>query len=187
MRKASQDDKNLVVEILTNSFKDNKSVNYVLRKNGVRVKLIRYLMAYSFNIGMRYGDIFISDNNKACSIIMLKNKPSLYSIYQDICLVINVIGLRKLLIVLKKEKDVKSHHPQGDFAHLWYIGVFEKNQGKKIGSTLLKEIIDHYKNEGLSIYLETSTEINIPFYEKNGFQVFSVNKDYGFNFYYLKN
>lgn len=189
MRKANISDKNLVVEILTESFKDNKSVNYILKEKASKSRLIKDLMIYSFNIGIRYGDVFLSDDAKACSIILFpkRKKSFFYSTYQDLFLIAKVIGVKKLFTVMKKEKDVKLKHPDNDFAHLWYIGVYDKFQGKGIGTKLLSEIKAHYKKKGLNIYLETSTEPNIPFYKKNGFDVFYVNDNYGFRFYHIKN
>lgn len=189
MRKASQSDKKKVVEILTESFIDNKSVNYILKKGGNKERKIKDLMNYSFNLGMKKGDIFINEENNACSIIMYpkKKKYDFWSLIQDIKLVKNVIGLKKVIKVSKKEKEVSNHHPENNFAHLWYIGVEKKSQGRGLGTDFLNKICTYYKEKDLKIYLETSTEINIPFYKKSDFGVFNINEEYGFKFYHLKN
>ena len=57
MRKATQNDKQKVVNILLEAFKKNQSVNYVA---GREEKKIRFLMEYSFDSCMDTGEIFIS-------------------------------------------------------------------------------------------------------------------------------
>ena len=168
---------------------DNKSVQYILKENGTKSTLIKKLMVYSFNVGLKFGDIFVSDDGLSCAIMMFPNrrKNVVYSTYQDTKLILNVIGFKNIGKVLKKESNNKKKHPSFDFAHLWYIGVRPENQGNGIGSQLLDEVISYYTSKNLMLYLETSTESNIPFYQKKGFKKFDVNDEYGFNFYYLKN
>lgn len=45
---ADYKDKELVVDILTKSFADNKSVNYIIKQDGKRIERIKNLMRYSF-------------------------------------------------------------------------------------------------------------------------------------------
>jgi len=66
MRKAKYEEKNLIIDILTQSFESNKSVNYIIPQNENRIKRIWTLMDYSFEICSLFGDVLISDDNKAC-------------------------------------------------------------------------------------------------------------------------
>jgi len=56
IRKANQNDRELVVSILWQAFKENKSVNYIA---GKEEKSIRFLMEYSFNRCIESGEVFI--------------------------------------------------------------------------------------------------------------------------------
>lgn len=71
---ATYKDKNLIVDILTKSFEDNKSVNYILKQDEKRIDRIRKLMEYSFEICNLFGEIFLSDDKKGCVLIMLSDK-----------------------------------------------------------------------------------------------------------------
>ena len=64
MRKANNEDKPLVIDILTQSFESNQSVNYVVQQDGKRINRIRALMDYSFEVCKLFGDVFISDDKK---------------------------------------------------------------------------------------------------------------------------
>ena len=64
MKIAKNSDKNKVVEILTNSFIDNKSINYIIPNDNNRVRRIRELMAYSFDMCMLSGKVCLADDEK---------------------------------------------------------------------------------------------------------------------------
>jgi len=66
-------------------------------------------MEYSFNLGISCGEIFISDNQKACTILLYPDKkpPILKRIIYDVDLAINCIGITNIFKVLKREKQIK--------------------------------------------------------------------------------
>jgi hypothetical protein len=66
MIKANYGDKERIIKILAQSFDDNKSVNYIIPQDKKRKQRIRQLMAYSFDICLQYGKVFLSDDKKAC-------------------------------------------------------------------------------------------------------------------------
>lgn len=81
MRNANRSDKSLIVEILAKSFDSNLSVNYIIKQDGKIRKRIRALMDYSFEVCSAVGDVFLSDDNKACALIVYpdKNKNTIKS------------------------------------------------------------------------------------------------------------
>jgi ribosomal protein S18 acetylase RimI-like enzyme len=70
---------------------------------------------------------------------------------------------------LDRESKIKKFHPK-EFIYLWYVGVEPTDQGKGIGSSLLQDIINLSNKRKLPIYLETSTERNLPLYERFKFE-----------------
>ncbi len=139
-------------------------------------KRFKYLLNYSYNKAKLFGKIFYDKDLKSCAIVLdsRMKRFSIKSIFLDIGLIYNVIGLKRLSNVLKREQKINQYHPKNEFIHIWYIGVEPKLQGKGNGSILLKKIIDHYK--GMDLYLETSNSMNIPFYLKHGFSEKNVVK-----------
>jgi GNAT superfamily N-acetyltransferase len=51
------------------------------------------------------------------------------------------------------------------------LGVSPQMQGKGIGSKLIEPVLQRADAMGYKCYLETETEINVKFYEKNSFHV----------------
>ena len=74
MVKAKQTDKNLVADILTKSFENNQSVNYIAKQDEKRLTRIRSLMDYSFEVCYKFGDVFLSEDRKACALILYPDK-----------------------------------------------------------------------------------------------------------------
>ncbi|MEJ7683000.1 MAG: hypothetical protein WKG06_35120 [Segetibacter sp.] len=79
MKKAELRDKNLVVDILTKSFDNNQSVNYIVKQDQKRVQRVSSLMDYSFEVCYLFGDVFLSDDKKACALVTYPDKKRLLS------------------------------------------------------------------------------------------------------------
>lgn len=175
MRKATSSDKPLILDILTCSFDDNKSVNYVVEQDRNRVDRIRKLMDYSYNVCNEFGEVWISDDQQACALILFpdKKRSTFRTLLWDLKLAFSAIGIDRVNAVLKREAMIKSNHPKAPFAYLWFIGVNPQFQRKGIGSELLGKVIRECERKERPIYLETSMEKNLPFYKKFGFEVFN--------------
>jgi len=78
MKKAEYNDKDLIVDILTKSFETNQSVNYIVKQDSKRLSRIRSLMDYSFEVCHSFGDVFLSDDNKACALVLYPDKKRTY-------------------------------------------------------------------------------------------------------------
>lgn len=176
MKRADENQKSLVVDILSRSFDDNKSVNYVVKQDSERQSRIKGLMEYSFNVCNAFGEVWLSDDNEACALVLLpdKKRTTLNSILWDAKLALSVIGLNRIGSVLGRESKINSFHPREPFTYLWFIGVKPGLQNKGKGSALLEEIIEASNDQGRPIYLETSVDRNLPWYQKHGFEIFTT-------------
>ena len=167
---ATKAHKGRVIEIIVNAFKDNQSVNYIVKQDEKRLQRITTLVEYSFFQGSEFGEVFISEDQNATCILVYPHlkKTTWQTILWDLKLICKVIGLKKVKAALQRESQLKSNYPNTPYAHLWYIGVDPFYQQKGIGSKLLQEVIDHCGS--LPIYLETSVLSNLAWYEKHGFK-----------------
>ncbi len=185
----SEKDKLAVIDILCQSFKENKSVNFVVKQDHRKERRLRTLMEYSHYQGSRNGKVYLNEDKTACAIILnsTKKKTNLQDIYWDLKLVLNCIRPMRIFKVLKRESFIKQNHPTFAFVHLWYIGVLPGQQGKGIGGKLMNEILNEASKNNLPIYLETSTERNFKFYESLGFSLKNAFTDLGYKLHiYIK-
>ena len=187
MRKANYQEKDIIVDILTQSFESNQSVNYIINQDEKRIRRIRALMDYSFEVCNLFGDVFISDDKKACALIMYpdKKKTSLKSILLDIKLIIQCTGIKNVKKTLNREALIKKIQPKELMTYLWFIGVNPEDQNKGFGSNMLQSIIQYSNQNNRPIYLETSTIRNLPWYKKFGFEIYSE-QDLSYRLYFLK-
>lgn len=187
MKRATINQKSLVVNILSSSFDNNKSVNFVVKQDKDREKRVNGLMEYSFDVCYSFGQVWISEDDQACALILLpdKKRTNLNAIVWDARLALSVIGINRIGPVLSRESKIKSFHPKEPFSYLWFIGVKPELQNKGKGSLLLKEIIEESNREDRAVYLETSVERNLSWYNNHGFEVFQT-LDFGYSLYMLR-
>jgi len=188
MLEATKNDRSLVADILLQSFKDNQSVSYIVKKDKKYPDRLRYLMEYSFDVCFHFGKVFLSDDKRACALISFPNrkKPFLRATILDLKLILNTVGLANISKTLEREKRIKEEYPTHDFYYLWFIGVIPAQQGKGIGSALIDDIINLANTQQQDIYLETSTLRNLPWYKKRGFCIYRE-IDFGYKLFCLKN
>ena len=174
MKKAEYNDKDLIVDILTKSFETNQSVNYIVKQDAKKANRIKALMDYSFEVRYLFGSVYLSDDKKACALVLYpdKKKTTIKSILLDVKLILACVGLENIEKTLKREAMIKKIQPKELMYYLWFIGVDPANQNTGIGSELLKELIEDSKLKDRPIFLETSTLKNLPWYKKFGFNIY---------------
>ena len=187
MMRATLNDKELVADILTRSFVDNKSVNYIIKQDEKKEQRLKRMMEYSFDICNLFGDVFISDDRKACALVVIpdRKKVTLKTILLDAKMALSVTGLLNIKKAISRESAIQKIHPDVPLYYLWFIGVEPSQQGHGTGSKLLNEIIQKGLSENRTICLETSTTKNIPWYEKHGFKIYRE-LDFGYKLYCMK-
>lgn len=186
MKKASYGDKNLIIDILSESFRSNQSVNYIAKSAPNNFERIRYLMDYSFEVCYKFGDVYLSNDRTAVALVLYpeKKKINFSSVLLDVKLILNCIGVSNIGKALKRESSIKKIQPQIPMYYLWFIGVHPDYQAKGIGSQLMGEIIEDSERMQKPIYLETSTLSNLPWYQKFGFDIYNE-LDLSYKLYFL--
>ncbi|MEO6894579.1 MAG: hypothetical protein ABI136_06045, partial [Ginsengibacter sp.] len=94
MLRAIYSDRAFIVEILTTSFENNSSVNYIIKQDRKRLQRIKGLMNYSFDICYHFGSVFYSEDKKGCALVLFpeQKKTGLRSVFFDIKFVITSLG-----------------------------------------------------------------------------------------------
>jgi hypothetical protein len=174
MKSAEPADKTLITDLLTRSFEDNLSVNYIIKQDKKRKPRIAALMDYSFDVCSMFGEIWLSDDKKGCALVLYpqKKQPSIRTFVLDLKLIIETIGFSGIGKALSRESKIKAKQPKTAMLYLWFIGVNPDFQHQGIGTQLLKDILAHAAKQSLPVYLETSTTQNIPWYQRSGFYIY---------------
>jgi ribosomal protein S18 acetylase RimI-like enzyme len=187
MHRATAADKTTVINILTISFISNKSVNFLVRQGPRRSLRIRALMAYAFELCMLFGQVWLDDEQQACALLIFPEtkKTSFRSMLLDLQLIRHCIGWSSVRKVMAREAAIRAIHPPGPKAYLWFIGVAPAAQHKGLGSQLMQELLAEPSLRGRTFCLETSTQANLPWYARFGFERYHE-FDWGYRLYCLK-
>ena len=176
MKPAHRQDKQRVVEILTQAFEKDPQINRIINPTDAqRNRRLSLLMEYAFEEGMLNGSIYLSDNNRGVAIWLdpSKHNISLALLYAKLRFAWSM-GVRRIFKTLVMQKNVYKKHPQHkNYFYLWFLAVKPEAQGKGISSELLNPYIEKSFSTQRPIYLETSTIPNVKIYTHKGFQVFS--------------
>jgi ribosomal protein S18 acetylase RimI-like enzyme len=142
---ADKTHKERVIEILSECFDGNKTVNYIVKQDEKRKERVRELIDYSFDACVESGQIYLTNDQNAVIICSLSvdKLPILEEAFLTLKFVFKVVGLDGISRILKREKYISSFHPQDEeFIYIWFIGVKNGDQGKGLGSSLLEEVIE---------------------------------------------
>ena len=188
MRKADKSDRRRVTDILARAFDGNKSVNYIVPQDRHRRRRILALMEYSFDLCLLKGDVWLSDEGKACALLLYPDRKvsPLHSALLNVRLILRCTGLARLRKTMARETIIRGIRPGGRICYLWFIGVDPLQQGNGTGSLLLEEVLSKCEQAQRPVYLETSMPQNIPWYERYGFTVYHVQEDMGYTLSFLK-
>ena len=69
------------------------------------------------------------------------------------------------------------YHPEGDCWYLPLVGVDPFRQGQGVGSALLRASLERVDASGLPAHLESSNEVNLPLYQRFGFEIIEEVQD----------
>ncbi len=188
MKQSTYEDKQLVIDILTSSFDTNKSVNFIVKQDNKRLNRIRNLMDYSFEVCHKYGEVYLSEDKKACALVLFpdQKKTTLKSIWLDVKLIFQSIGIFNIGKALQRESKIKESQDKEQMEYyLWFIGVDPASQGKGSGTKLMEELIAESESMKRPICLETSTLKNLPWYKKFGFEIYHE-LDLSYKLFFLK-
>lgn len=188
MIKAGPKDKELILDLLTYAFEENLSVKDVVRPQGNYWENIYALMNYAYNICNAYGNIFLSEDKKACALVLFpdQKKNTLKTRIWELKLVLGGIGVSNVNKVMTRQKLLDSilpHTPDQPPMYLWLLGVKPENQFLGAGTGLLKDLLEYSQDKGRAIYLRTSADRNVDFYKKFGFELYKkIDVGYPLNF-----
>ncbi len=173
MIKATLKERKLVCDILTESFQDSNTMRFLINTKPHKLRVLIYCSVLK---GLFRGDVFLNEAKNATCMVLFPNRVqfSIPCFLVNIYMLLFVYGISRISQIRNREKLIKETQLKTDFAYLWFLGVFQKDQKKGIGSDFLKEIITHYKDLKIPLCLETSRVRNVPFYKKFGFKIYGT-------------
>jgi len=163
-----------LVETLCDAFAEDAHINWIVRQDGRRdLALRQFFRLLLTDLLGKHGKVFAPADLKACAIWFPANKWQLELATQARVArrFIGISGWPSAAIKAYGLIHVEASRPRGNYLFLQTLGVRASMQGTGYGTDLLQNFCQHCEKANAAGYLETGNPANIPFYEKQGFQV----------------
>jgi len=166
-------------EVLGRALKDDPVSVYDIPDKEKRHAVMKHVFQMTSCWGVKYGETHATSPNLEGIAVWL---PYINKEFKEI---INIGCLLKAKFYKlgreagKRIKPIEEYNTKvhrefapGDHWHLQTLGVEPTHQGKGYGSLLMEFMLEKIDNsKPLPVFLETSTEINVKFYKRFGFEV----------------
>jgi GNAT superfamily N-acetyltransferase len=171
---AQRKDKTRIIEILCQSFQNDPAINYILGSNVNHNKKMKQLMAYSFEFGLANGKVEISEDKNSVAIWKSSNsKKMTINLFYESILFFFAFGWSGIKRISAMEKKIAAFYPDKTiFNYLWILGTNPNEQGKGYGTAILSKAINKYEQDKVPLYLETSTDSNLKYYQRKRFELY---------------
>lgn len=164
--------------VLGRAFYDDPITLYIFPNDQERKKVLKHVFRTIVCIGITHGVVHATSPNLEGIAIWIpckrfKEKTSWFLRCGGLTL-----GIRIGLKTAKRSNPIRNFLEEVQAEIIsdkhWYLnelGVDPTFQGKGYGSSLLRHMLNKIDEQGLPVYLETSLEKNVKYYEKFGFKL----------------
>ncbi len=180
IRTAGENDRELVVRLLDEAFRNDPVSSWVFPGEEYRRRTHHRLMAAFTDAVLADGRIDLTEDGAACALWLSVPADEHAGAGPDDGSGADVedIPARIREAVDPENERVESIarltdgiHPSGRaHEYLWMIGVVPERQGEGLGTALIESVLDRCDREGLPAYLEASSARGKALYERLGFE-----------------
>lgn len=191
---SSENELNKVIDeislVLARAFYKDPFYVYIMPDDQKRMEQLQWWYKIFLKYTFAYGDLYISANKKGAALWLGPKKPVPDFVKLALKGLIAYpfrIGFQNFRRMLAVSSEWEALHRKERHMHyyLLVIGVDPSAQRKGLGGMLMKDQLKKADEEGLFCYLETVTEENVMFYQKNRFYVVKEGKIGGGHPYWI--
>ncbi|NND00012.1 MAG: GNAT family N-acetyltransferase [Gammaproteobacteria bacterium] len=175
IRKSDDSDIKQVCDILGNAFTDDPVLTWMSGQPQIYSALFR---SEAEALYKHHGHVYINREQTGAAMWLppgvSAETPFHWRLFHIVWLLFTTSGTRYLKRSMALEKTFADKHPKYPHFYLFAIGATLGNQGRGIGSALLKAGLSACDAAGMPAYLESSNEANNALYERHGFKTIEV-------------
>jgi GNAT superfamily N-acetyltransferase len=173
----SADDLEAAAEALALAFAGDPCWAHLLPGDETRAeKLLAYFTSEIETLVPEYRRVWVTEDGGGAAIW---GPPGRWRVPLPLTLreagrMLGVFG-RRLPLALRALVRLEGHHPKSpDHWYLHYLGVEPRRQGRGLGGSLLRPVLEACDRERIPVHLEASTDRNRQLYERHGFALTEV-------------
>lgn len=175
MKRATTAHKGQILDLFFNAFKDTPGILWVTGSGTQKDIKVRLLLEFAYQITNRLGEIWMSDDENAVSFTFYwhKRRPTLYTFWLHVKLAFQVVGLRHVPEILRRESYIQSQRPKHEpYIYLWFTASRADRIGFQSMADLKNGLFKKGYEENLPLYTETTVERALSSYSRYGFRLF---------------
>ena len=172
IRKAQPGDIEVLSTTLARAFDDDPMTIWLFPDDGARRRKLPPFFRSLLRAALPFGEVYMTDDARCAAIW---NPPGTFPMGWSSDMRVGLTATR--LVGLRMTARARgllyfaTHHPKERHWYLQMLGTEPEWQSRGMGSAILVPVINRCDLDGERIYLESSKERNIPFYERHGFAV----------------
>jgi hypothetical protein len=174
MRKAVLSDKSEFLRIISESYRSNPSVLWVLKKDRKIESRLSVLAEYCWKEGLLQEGIYFSKNGDGIAIFypLHEKKSGIKSLFWQLRLVIRAIGISRIGTVLRRDSYIAKNRSAHKCIYFWMYAVDPKSRDGIAAREIRDFAFQMADEQRLPILAETSVPQNKKVYEHFGFQTY---------------
>jgi len=166
-------------EVLGRALKDDPVSVWDIPDKEKRHAVMKHVFQMTSCLGVKYGETHATSPNLEGIAVWLPYINKKYKLLINIGCLLKSKMYKLGREAQKRIKPIEEHSTKvhrefvpGDHWYLQTLGVEPTHQGKGYGSLLMEYMFEKIDNtDPLPVFLETSTELNVKFYKRFGFEV----------------
>ena len=173
VRRATKDDVTAMAAQLARTFLDDPVTSHIFRNEARREAGLHAFFGTQMRADyLPFGGCYTTEGYSGSAIWAPAGKPmqtglsGILTLLPVLPYVFSNLGNTLRLLTLMETK-----HPRQPHWYLATLGTAVEQQGKGVGSALMRPVLEHCDTDGIPCYLESSKERNVPFYRRHGFEV----------------
>ncbi|WP_228973823.1 GNAT family N-acetyltransferase [Streptomyces sp. DH12] len=158
------------VDTLARAFADYPYTRHVIAAEDHEERIRRFQELCLTRVGMVYGRVWVADGGRAVAVWTTPDgDPS--PAFTELGPLLGDLAGDRAAAHESAERAVAPHRPREPAWFLDTVAVAPEAQGRGLGSAVLAPGIEAAARAGHPVFLETSSERNVSFYERLGFRV----------------
>ena len=172
IRDASAGDIEVLVDTLADSFSTDPVMNWVIPRPELYRDFFRLVVN---DVYLPRGIAHLEGQGRGASLWLPPGEkfeiPPRLALLSIMARLVLRKGPGSLLRIHQQGALFERYHPAEPHFYLQFIGCRSRDQGRGVGSALLKQGTRLCDETGLPAYLESSNHLNVPLYQRHGFEV----------------
>ena len=169
-----------VSAVLARAFQEDPMKRYLIPDHEKRVRDLPRFIEGIVRYCSIYGEVHTTSNRDgaACWLSPGNTKTTFPRLVRSGMVLapaqLGLAGFRRLSVLSSYMDDLQERFMPEPHWYLWLLGVEPTRKGGGIGGALLEPALARADAEGMPCYLNTHNEVNLPFYERRGFELVGV-------------